>query len=257
MPIRKIVLLLTGAALVFAASHALQAQTSTTTFAGGVDVYANGSHAPAAPYAANRKTTRVQKLADGTTITHVTTGKEARDSAGRTYSESRNEIPTGGDESRVITNGHIFDPVANTNINWNSFSKEATVFHMPDAVRPEPARPLLPGSTAQVHPSLSNQPRPDVEKLGAKTVGGVQAEGTRITRVIPAGREGNDQPLTVITERWYSPELKLTVMSINDDPRNGVTTMELTDIEPGEPDPALFQVPEGYTVKDRTPEQPN
>jgi hypothetical protein len=86
---------------------------------------------------------------------------------------------------------------------------------------------------------------------------GVEAKGTRTTRVIPAGREGNDQPITVVHENWISPELRITVMSINDDPRTGTSTMELTDIERGEPDAGLFQVPEGYTVKDRTPEQPN
>jgi hypothetical protein len=46
-------------------------------------------------------------------------------------------------------------------------------------------------------------------------------------------------------------------MSVNEDPRTGTATMELTDLEKGEPDPTLFQVPEGYTVKDRAPEPQN
>ena len=99
-------------------------------------------------------------------------------------------------------------------------------------------------------------PKPEVEDLGMKTINGVEAKGTRTTRVISAGREGNDQPLTVIHETWFSTALGIPVMSINDDPRVGTSTMELTDIERGEPDPALFQVPEGYTVKERTPGQP-
>jgi hypothetical protein len=253
---RRFVLLLAGSALALAAPYTIQAQVAITS-GRVVDVYANGSHAPAAPYTANQKTTQVQKLADGTTITHVTIGKVARDSAGRTYREGRNETPADGDESRSITNGYIFDPVARTNTTWNSNSKEATVSHMPDAVRPAPARPLLPAPTSQARPTLSNQPRPEIEKLGTKTISGVQAEGTRITQFIPAGREGNDQPLTVITERWYSQELKLTLLQTGDDPRTGMFTMELTDIEPGEPDPSLFQIPEGYTVRDQTPRQPN
>ncbi|MGD0891259.1 MAG: hypothetical protein ABR923_06970 [Terracidiphilus sp.] len=255
---RRFALFLPGLALTLAAPHAVQAQSTTTFSSGSVDIYANGSHAPAAPYTANRKTTHVQKLADGTTITHVTAGKEARDSTGRTYSERRNEMPADGDESRVISNVHIFDPVARVNINWNSNSKEATVFHMPDPTRFMPMQPPppAPGNITQMSSIRSSGTRPEVEKLGARTINGVQAEGTRITRVIPAGREGNDQPLTVINERWYSQELRLTVLQTTDDPRSGVTTMELTDIEPGEPDPSLFQVPEGYTVKDHTPEQP-
>jgi hypothetical protein len=61
----------------------------------------------------------------------------------------------------------------------------------------------------------------------------------------------------VTHETWVSEELMLAVMQIDDDPRTGVRTMELTDIERGEPDPALFQVPEGYTVKDQYPNQQN
>ena len=101
------------------------------------------------------------------------------------------------------------------------------------------------------------QIKPQIEDLGMKSINGVEARGRRTTRVIPAGREGNDQPITVTSERWTASDLGLVVMSVNDDPRNGTITMEMTDIEKGEPDPALFQVPEGYTVKDRTPEPQN
>jgi len=95
------------------------------------------------------------------------------------------------------------------------------------------------------------------EDLGIRTINGVEAKGTRMTRVIPAGRDGNDQPLTITSEWWRSEELGIMVMSVNDDPRTGTITMELTDLERGEPDAALFQVPEGYTVKDRTPQAQN
>jgi len=259
MALRGFVFLLASSVLGLASFHPLHAQGPLAVGFSGVDLYANRSHVEAAPYVANRKTTRVQKLADGTTITHEGVGKEARDSAGRTYVYYHSEIPEGGDESGGFFNVHIVDPVTRTNINWSSNSKEATVIHMPEPIRTmqAPAPPLRPAPTAQVRPPLSNQPRPDIEKLGTKTVNGVQAEGTRTTRVIPAGRDGNDEPITVVHEHWYSRELKLTVMDFNDDPRTGVATMELSDIEPGEPDPALFQIPEGYTVKERTVGQPN
>ena len=51
--------------------------------------------------------------------------------------------------------------------------------------------------------------------------------------------------------------MKLAIRQVQDDPRSGLHTMELTDIERAEPDPALFQVPEGYTVKDQYPQQQN
>jgi hypothetical protein len=76
-------------------------------------------------------------------------------------------------------------------------------------------------------------------------------------RTIPAGKEGNNQPIVITTETWRSNELKLVVRRITNDPRIGISTMELTDIQQGEPDPALFQVPEGYTVKDQFPQPQN
>jgi hypothetical protein len=249
MTMRSLAMLLAGSAAVFTGISSVHAQVAGRV--GGVDVYANGAPFGAAPYTAGRKTTHVQKLADGTTITQVTLGKEARDSAGRTYSESHLEATANGDESPVITNGRISDPVARIHIEWNSSSRIATVFHTPDAIRPAPA------PTSQIRPTVSNHPRQEVENLGTKTINGLLVEGIRTTRVIPAGQQGNDQPITVTHEAWRSTELNLTVLSIQDDPRRGVTTMELTDIVPGEPDPWLFQVPEGYTVREHVPDQPN
>ena len=96
-----------------------------------------------------------------------------------------------------------------------------------------------------------------MEDLGARTINGIDAKGRRTTETFPAGSFGNDQPLTVSHEVWMSPELGLPVLQIDDDPRTGVRTTELTEIERGEPDPALFQPPEGYTIKDQYPNQRN
>ena len=91
------------------------------------------------------------------------------------------------------------------------------------------------------------------ESLGTRTINGVEAEGSRVTRVIPAGMEGNDAPITISTETWNSVELGATVLRIDTDPRSGVNTTELTEIELGGPDPSLFQVPDGYTIKEVYP----
>jgi hypothetical protein len=254
MRIGRVGLSFAGVALALVASQGLLAQTATA-----VPLRNEGPGARTIePYTATQKTTRVQKLANGTTITHETTVKEARDSSGRTYRESRPELLAGAEgEAASFFFVNVHDPVNRVNINWNSRTKEATVNHFPDPgqmrrIDPAPAQVAMPTQVVR-----TEMPRPQVEDLGIKTMNGVEAKGTRTTRVIPAGREGNDQPITVVHENWISPELRITVMSINDDPRTGTSTMELTDIERGEPDAGLFQVPEGYTVKDRTPEQPN
>ncbi len=68
--------------------------------------------------------------------------------------------------------------------------------------------------------------------------------------MIPAGRDGNDQPITTVQETWTSTEYAIVLMSVNEDPRYGTTTREVTEFTPGEPDAGLFHVPEGYTVRD-------
>jgi len=88
------------------------------------------------------------------------------------------------------------------------------------------------------------------ESLGAQTIEGVAAEGTRVTFTIPAGKIGNERPIVTVNERWYSPELQTVVLSKNSDPRMGETTYRLNNIYRGEPDPSLFQVPADYTVNE-------
>ena len=88
------------------------------------------------------------------------------------------------------------------------------------------------------------------EQLGKQIIEGVEAEGTRTTITIPAGEIGNERPIEIVSERWYSPELQLTVMSRHSDPRTGETTYKLTNINRAEPAKSLFEVPPGYTLTD-------
>jgi len=93
---------------------------------------------------------------------------------------------------------------------------------------------------------------PKVEDLGQQTIEGVPANGTRKTITIPAGQIGNEQPINIVTENWFSPELKMTIVSKRNDPRVGETEFRLTNIQRGEPAASLFQVPAGYEVRDLT-----
>jgi hypothetical protein len=51
-------------------------------------------------------------------------------------------------------------------------------------------------------------------------------------------------------ESWFSPELRITVLTKNSDPRMGESVTQLRNIERSEPDPALFRVPPDYQVVD-------
>jgi len=87
------------------------------------------------------------------------------------------------------------------------------------------------------------------DQLGKQIIEGVEAEGTRTTVTIPAGEIGNERPIEIVSERWYSPELQLVVMTRHSDPRFGETTYKLTNINRTEPAKTLFEVPADYTIK--------
>jgi hypothetical protein len=89
------------------------------------------------------------------------------------------------------------------------------------------------------------------ESIGKQMIEGVNAEGTRSVSTIEAGTIGNDRPIQVSNESWYSDELQMMVMSKHSDPRTGDESFRLTNIRRGEPGAYLFQAPAGYQITDR------
>jgi hypothetical protein len=203
------------------------------------------------PWTLSCTTTIVQTLANGTTITRTFTVKEARDSEGRTYSKEQQALHVGANGSPVDwVTYHVFDPVARTRVSWDNRTKIVNVAHMlaPEVPDVDAAR------QSQVGRPTQQQTRAD---LGVRTIAGTEATGTRATGVIPAGDQGNDRPLTIVTENWVSTQYQIPLLTITDDPRMGKRTDKVTEFQPGEPDPALFQIPKGYTVRERTTGQPD
>lgn len=224
-----------------------------------------------APYSAVAVTERVQILADGNRIDQTTSGSVARDSQGRVRREET--LPGLGannaDGPRLV---FIDDPVAG--VHWNLDAQTKTALKMPFAqlkkaqlpgsfVPPPPgpdktwffssAAPGPGGGVQIVTRNTISKDDTNVSKadLGTQTIEGVPAQGTRVTRTIPAEADGNALPIVITTETWYSPDLKVLVMSKTSDPRMGDTTYRLTNIQRSEPPASLFQVPEDYTVKDQ------
>lgn len=214
------------------------------------------------PYTAIQETTHVQMLADGTKITRKTTTKFALDSSGRTFLKSPIDfrVSEGSDGQQYWFN--VSDPVNRLEISWTSDEKVATVYHLGAPVQAPTTAPTA--RTAGATPPAIKIPRDwptapqQGEDLGTKTFHGLEASGARISLTYPAGEIGNDQPITLTSETWISCDLPgLVVLQIGRDPLTGVGTTELTDLERGEPDLTLFQVPEGYTIKDQYLGQPN
>jgi len=92
-----------------------------------------------------------------------------------------------------------------------------------------------------------------IETLDPKEIEGVRAEGTRTVRTIPAGAMGNQLPIEIVNERWFSPELKVVLMTRRYDPRFGETVYRLTNLVRGEPSPDLFKVPADFKTEDVRP----
>jgi len=88
------------------------------------------------------------------------------------------------------------------------------------------------------------------ESLGKQMIEGVEAEGNRVTITIPAGDIGNENPIYIVSETWFSPELQTVVMTKHSDPRMGENTYRLTNINRSEPAHSLFELPSDYTIKE-------
>jgi hypothetical protein len=94
------------------------------------------------------------------------------------------------------------------------------------------------------------------EQLEARTIEGLRAEGTRTTMTVPAGAVGNALPIDVVSERWFSPELQVVLMTRRADPRFGETVYRLTNIVRSEPSADLFEVPPDFRIEHMKPNKP-
>jgi hypothetical protein len=95
----------------------------------------------------------------------------------------------------------------------------------------------------------SEPPGSKTDQLGTQIIGGVQADGSRTTFIIPAGHVGNQNPLAITDERWYSQELQVTVLARHVDPRFGESSCRLINIQRTEPPASMFQIPSDYSVE--------
>jgi hypothetical protein len=239
-----------------------------------------------APYSAEAVTEITQTLSDGNRIVNKSTASVYRDSEGRTRREQTlraiGPFANEGEPPQAIS---INDPVAGVSYSLEPRTHVARKMApmrfefkvMADAppsggekpaVAPDgPAPPArakrieiesggfstVPAETGAAivwdwHGTREGNAK--TESLGKQNIEGVEAEGTRTTMTIPAGEIGNERAIEIVSERWYSPELQVVVMTRHSDPRNGETVYRLTNINRSEPAKSLFEVPSDYTVKE-------
>jgi hypothetical protein len=198
---------------------------------------------PGAPYSAQAVTQFTQTLSNGDHIQRTTNASMARDSQGRTRTERSfgaiGALSAEGGGTRTVV---IFDPVASKSYVLDAQNRTARSMPIPAAKSGTPhARPERSQAFAKT------------EDLGTQVIQGLSAQGKRVTRAIPAGKEGNEKEIDIVTETWYSPDLQVVVMSKTSDPRFGESTYQLNAITRTEPDPSLFAVPSDYALKEGRP----
>lgn len=223
-----------------------------------------GEVVTAAPYTATATTESTQVLADGNRIVNKTSSFVARDSQGRTRRETDlHRIGTMQvDSPKTVL---INDPTTHTQYIFTPGGGEATKVVRSEGNWKEGPQILdLRSGKGERHvnekvivkvggPHDSQQRKENNEQikhedLGTQTIEGVSAQGKRETVTIPAGEIGNERPIEIVTETWFSPELHTMVLRKHSDPRLGDSTYRLTDIKRNEPDAALFQPPPGTKV---------
>jgi len=272
----KVALLALGAGVCFAQST-IQIQNGPAT---GGPLAANagtgqpfsGKIVTGRPFTAEAVVETDQTLADGSHVTGRESLTAARDSQGRTYREEIPGTPARGRSAPKAV--YISDPVAKVNYflgpdhvahktpmhSLAAQAGEATILTNGASARlslqtfatgygggkgpvqmgaqtAQPAQQLAPGAL-------------DTEQLGSQVITGFMVGGTRATLTIPAGQVGNQNPLVIVSERWYSQDLEATVLAKQSDLRFGVSSYQLSNVQQIEPPATLFQIPSGYTIEE-------
>jgi hypothetical protein len=221
-----------------------------------------GEVVTAAPYTATATTESTQILADGNRIVNKTSSFVARDSQGRTRRETDlHRIGTMQVDSPKTV--FINDPTTHTQYIFTPGGEATKVVRSQGSWKEGPQIIELGGQrerrsqqkvivnlqgVRESQQSKESSEQVKHEDLGTQTIEGVSAQGKRETITIPAGEIGNERPIEIVTETWFSPELHTMVLRKHFDPRMGDSSYRLTDIKRNEPDAALFKPPAGAKV---------
>jgi hypothetical protein len=214
-----------------------------------------------APYSAKQTAVTLRTTTNGTRYTNTTNVLLYRDAAGRTREDTYGKTVSGSDFHFVT----VLDPVAGLSLSWpvsdDPAKKFVTISTLPgvqkitDPVSSRFGLPPVTPPTAKAEPIPYACPGCTVmtEYFSARPINGINALGSRTTRTYKIGKKENGQDFIAssVNETWTSPDLRINVRSISDLPEYGKTTFDVTDIVSGPQDPALFQAPAGYQIRDR------
>jgi hypothetical protein len=191
------------------------------------------------PYTADTITVTTQILSDGTRIERRAHGSVARDSVGSIRRvQSLSGLGRAADATRIVT---IVSPGERVQYRLDEARSVAYRLRLPPATAAPPQRKLSAGLAVKT------------EGIGWRVIEGIRADGTRTTITLPAGNVGNDRPIEIVTERWFSQELQVVMQNRRVDPRVGETVYKLLNITREEPPKHLLEVPADYVIEEQRP----
>jgi len=222
-------------AIVAASAPAARAQAGGSIFVTPI---------PNVPFSGMVRVERTEILPNGNALQVWSERKIARDNEGRIYNEFRPLVPTTTKTAPDATVIHLYDP---QNRMTEYLYPEQKMYRMMILNRPpstETPDDFASPTGAAAPPSEFTHR----EDLGYRTIAGLQVHGVQVTQTLTAAESGTGQEVTVTNEYWYCETLRLNLETKHNDPRSGVVTMTVTQIDRGEPNAALFGVPAGYTM---------
>jgi hypothetical protein len=162
----------------------------------------------------------------GNTISNTSSGTLARGADGSTY---RHMKFTSLGPWAAAGNGREFAYIRNLTQGVQYFVNVAKGTYHSSAIEPRG-----PGEKSGKHPAdgstetVTDNPNATYTDPVTNTV--YPVDDQKVTRTIPAGAIGNQLPIVITTERWYSNALELLLEETRSDPRFGSTTYQLSNI---------------------------
>ncbi|AFL86627.1 hypothetical protein Terro_0278 [Terriglobus roseus DSM 18391] len=190
---------------------------------------------PGAPFRATVITSWKRRLEDGTEFTVYNRRTIARDSVGHVFQERRYLKPNGNTQTTPVTSLEYYDPVRNEMTQCTPVAARCVVqpWRMDSG-----GAASLPAVTA-----FATGGKITRESLGEKSIENLQVTGSREISTI---RMGQSEP--TIKEFWYAPLLGINVVVKRFEPRGGAENFSVEQIDRNEPDPRLFQPPQGFQI---------
>src|SRR5579862_4333104 len=197
----------------------------------GMTGHVNGLYIPlitGQPFHAKIPVEITRTLPDGTTVAQKYYTLAARDADGREYREGRDLVPADSDRDPPLMQTIVYDPKTSLRTVCTPDQRICRRLTFDPKQHPvdEPTGPSSDGKSVLTR-----------ENLGTKTIDGLECTGTRETKTFNPGAFGNDKPVVVTEEIWYSPQLQFNLSLTRLDPRNGNQKFSVVDLKLGDPGP--------------------